>query len=331
MARHWNWDFEDDDPAERQAPRKPAPPQRAPRPPAPPAPPPGGRPPSREAQIRRRRIVAVVVALAVIIGLVAVLASASHKSQSASERRLAKAAKIERKPLTAPEHDQNAAVASVLAYTPFVREGSGSGHDVALTFDDGPGPYTPGVLSVLERFHVHATFFVVGRMLEYFSSSTVRAIEDGDAIGNHTEDHPALAQLSLRDQREQLAEATARVELVGGHPPVLFRPPYGSFNQTTLRELKARHLLMVLWSTDTDDFRQPGVEAIVSTALEGAKPGAIILMHDGGGNREQTIAALPEVIRGIQAKGLRLVTVPELLMDEPPPAGQSLPTNLSGG
>jgi peptidoglycan/xylan/chitin deacetylase (PgdA/CDA1 family) len=269
------------------------------------------------------------VALVVLIALVALLAGPHGKSRA--EKRLAGAVHAQHKPLTRPESDQNAAVARVLAYTPFVREGNRRGHDVALTFDDGPGPYTPGVLSVLERFHVHATFFVVGKMLEYFSSSAVREIEDGDVIGNHTEEHPALAQLSAHDQREQLSEQSARVELVGGRRPVLFRPPYGSFNQTTLRELKAEHLLMVVWSTDTDDFRQPGVETIVANALQGAHPGAIILMHDAGGGREQTIAALPQIIRGIQAKGLRLVTLPELLMDEPPPPGQPLPPNLSGG
>jgi peptidoglycan/xylan/chitin deacetylase (PgdA/CDA1 family) len=281
------------------------------------------------AQIRRRRVGAVVLALAVLIALVALLAGSHGKSQA--ERRLSGAAHAQRKPLTGPENNQNATVASVLAYTPFVREGSGRGHDVALTFDDGPGPYTPGVLSVLERSHVHATFFVVGKMLEYFSSSTVRAIEDGDVIGNHTEEHPAMATLSAHDQLEQLNEASARIELVGARRPVLFRPPYGSFNEVTLRELKAQHMLMVIWSADTEDFRQPGVEAIVQSALEGAHPGAIILMHDGGGNREQTIAALPQIIRGIEQKGLRLVTVPELLVDEPPPAGQPLPSNLAGG
>jgi peptidoglycan-N-acetylglucosamine deacetylase len=330
MARHWNWDFEDE-PGERAVPRRP----RRPPPPSAPAPPPrqapaaGGAPPARLAQIRRRRVAAVIVALAVLIALVAVLAGSSGKS--AAQRRLATAAHAQKRPLTEPENDQNKAVASVLAYTPFVREGSGKGHDVALTFDDGPGPYTPGVLGVLERYHVHATFFVIGKMLEYFSSSTVRAIEDGDVIGNHTEDHPYMAQLSAHDQQEQIAEQSARVEFVGGRRPVLFRPPYGSFNQTTFGLLKSNQLLMVLWSTDTDDFRQPGVETIVHNALEGARPGAIILMHDAGGTRDQTIAALPEIIKGIRAKGLRLVTVPELLMDEPPPAGQPLPSNLSGG
>jgi peptidoglycan/xylan/chitin deacetylase (PgdA/CDA1 family) len=229
-----------------------------------------------------------------------------------------------------PENDQNGAVSSVLAYTPFVRAGGGRAREVALTFDDGPGPYTPQVLSVLERFHVHATFFAIGRMERYFSTSTVREIEDGDVIGDHTENHPALARLSAHDQREELFEQIARIELLGGKRPVLFRPPYGSFNATTMRQLKALHLLMVLWSVDTGDYLQPGVSAIVERAMAGAHPGAIILMHDAGGVRTQTIAALPGIIRGLRSRGYRLVTVPQLLIDDPPPAGQALPPSLNG-
>jgi peptidoglycan/xylan/chitin deacetylase (PgdA/CDA1 family) len=97
-----------------------------------------------------------------------------------------------------------------------------------------------------------------------------------------------------------------------------------------MRELRALHLLMVLWSADTGDFAQPGVPVIVERALAGVHPGAIILMHDAGGVRTQTIAALPAIIRGIRARGYRLVTVPQLLLDDPPPAGQTLPPNLSG-
>jgi peptidoglycan/xylan/chitin deacetylase (PgdA/CDA1 family) len=97
-----------------------------------------------------------------------------------------------------------------------------------------------------------------------------------------------------------------------------------------MRELHALHLLMVLWSADTQDYLQPGVATIVQRALEGAQPGAILLMHDGGGNRSQTIAALPAIITGLRARGYRLVTVPELLVHDPPPAGQPLPPNLSG-
>jgi peptidoglycan-N-acetylglucosamine deacetylase len=218
----------------------------------------------------------------------------------------------------------------VLGYTPFVRAGGDHGRDVALTFDDGPGPYTPGVLSVLELEHAAATFFLVGQEIPDFRVSAEREIRDGFVLGNHTENHPMLARMSAHDQHEQLFEQTARIELLGGHRPRLFRPPYGSFNATTFKLLHQMHLLMVLWSVDTDDYERPGVEVIVQRALEGAKPGAIILMHDAGGDRSQTIAALPEVIRRIRARGLHLVTVPQLLADDPPPAGLPLPQTLSG-
>ncbi len=139
-----------------------------------------------------------------------------------------------------------------------------------------------------------------------------------------------MAPLSSRDQHEELFDQIARIELLGGPRPRLFRPPYGSFNATTMRELHKLHLLMVLWSVDTSDYLQPGVPAIVHNALAGAHPGAIILMHDAGGDRSQTIAALPTIIRTLRARGFHLVTVPQLLADDPPPPGQPLPPNLSG-
>ncbi len=282
--------------------------------------------------MRRRRGAAVLV----LGGLLAVLAlalSISHNRRSASAAATAArtgAHLSPTRPPSDPPHDENAAVSAVLAYTPFVKEGGARGRDIALTFDDGPGPYTPEVLSVLERFHVHATFFAIGKMLRYFSASTVREIKDGDVIGDHTETHPEMATLSAHDQHEELFEQIARIELLGGRRPVLFRPPYGSFNATTMRELRSLHLLMVLWSVDTSDYLQPGVSVIVQRALAGAHPGAIILLHDAGGDRTQTIAALPTIIRDLRARGFHLVTVPQLLEDDPPPAGQPLPPNLSG-
>jgi peptidoglycan/xylan/chitin deacetylase (PgdA/CDA1 family) len=202
--------------------------------------------------------------------------------------------------------------------------------DIALTFDDGPGPYTPQVLSVLEAAHVHATFFSIGRMERYFAASTEQELRDGDVVGNHTENHPLLARLSAREQHEELFEATVRLELAGAPRPQLFRPPYGSFNAITMRELQAMKMLMVLWSVDTADYEQPGTSVIVQHALAGAEPGGIILMHDGGGDRAQTIEALPIIIRELRRQGYHLVTVPQLLIDDPPPRGLPLPTSLTG-
>jgi peptidoglycan-N-acetylglucosamine deacetylase len=269
-----------------------------------------------------------------LVGVLALIVAASSGSNHARKRPEPSTrpdARVARAQLhRTPEQSPTAAVKSVLAYTSFVKEGGDRGHDIALTFDDGPGPYTPGVLDVLERFHVHATFFEIGEMLRYFSASTLREINDGDVVGDHTETHPEMATLSARDQREELFEQIARVELLGGPRPGLFRPPYGSFNATTMRELHALHLLMVLWSVDTEDYQQPGVSVIVQRALAGAHPGAIILMHDAGGTRTQTIAALPIIIRDLRAGGFHLVTVPELLRDDPPPPGQPLPSSLRG-
>ena len=257
--------------------------------------------------------------------------SSSHAPRAASGTRAHAGARPTRpRAARGPEESPSAAVKAVLAYTPFVKEGGDRGRDIALTFDDGPGPYTPAVLSVLERFGVHATFFEIGEMLRYFSASTLRELRDGDAIGDHTETHPEMARLSAHAQREELFEQIARIELLGGPRPLLFRPPYGSYDATTIRELHKLHLLMVLWSVDTEDYLQPGVSAIVQRALAGAHPGAIMLMHDAGGTRTQTIAALPIIISRLRAQGYRLVTVPQLLHDDPPPPGQTLPSSLRG-
>jgi peptidoglycan/xylan/chitin deacetylase (PgdA/CDA1 family) len=321
MSRRWNWDFEDEPRATRvRLPRPPAlplidPPQLA-----------------RRARFRRRRVGAAITLALVVALIVALLAGSDHHAASRSTGEQARAPRARAlAPHPGETHaDESQTVASVLAYTPFVREGTASVRDIALTFDDGPGPYTPGVLSVLEQSHVRATFFAIGKMERYFSPSTVREINDGDVIGDHTESHPFLAHLSAHEQHEELFEQIARIELLGGSRPTLFRPPYGSFNATTLRELQALHLLMVLWSVDTGDYAQPGVAAIVQRVLAGARAGAIMLMHDGGGDRSQTIAALPVIIRELRARGYHLVTVPQLLAADPPLHGQPLPPNLSG-
>jgi peptidoglycan-N-acetylglucosamine deacetylase len=285
---------------------------------------------------RRRRFGATVAVLSLVALAIAALDSGDSSRHATNidtppGKRSAtpQLSTAERQALT--HRKEEAAIDSVLAYTPAVVQGGTRGNEVALTFDDGPGPYTTRLVETLDRLHVQATFFAVGVEERYFSPGTLLELRSGDVVGDHTETHPLLATLSPHDQHEQLLSQIYQIQLLGGPTPRLFRPPYGSFNPTTYRELHHLHLLMILWSTDTGDYARPGVQAIVQRALAGAHPGAIILMHDAGGNRSQTIAALPTIVHGLSARGLRPVTVPRLLLDDPPPPGQPIPTNLSGG
>ncbi len=282
---------------------------------------------------RRRRTVAAIVLVAFVALAVAALSSHGGGSDAAtkaavSHHAVAKQTAAETRALTGQAEER--AVDHVLSYTPAIRTGGAKGNEVALTFDDGPGPYTPQLVAVLNKYGVHATFFAIGKQEQYFSPGTQLELRSGDVVGDHTETHPMMASLSAHDQYEELFEQMARIELLGGPRPHLFRPPYGSFNATTYQLLHKLGLLMVLWSTDTEDYTLPGVEAIVENALAGAHPGAIILMHDGGGDRSETIAALPAIIAGLRKRGLHPVTVPQLMLDDPPPPGEPLPTSLAG-
>ncbi len=234
--------------------------------------------------------------------------------------------------LTAREaRGESAAINRTLAYTPYVRVAGRQHREIALTFDDGPGPYTPQVLSILERHDVPATFFEVGVLERYFYASTAAIVAAGDAIGDHTELHLAMSRLSPAAQRAQLLEEAAAIERRGARFPRLFRPPYGLWNAATLALLRRYHMLMVLWTVDTSDYRRPGVRAIVGSALSGARPGAIILLHDAGGNRAETVAALPQIIAGLRRRHFRLVTVPRLLLDNPPPRAQKIAAVIGSG
>src|ERR1700682_118985 len=187
MSPRWNWDFEDEPRAARL---------RAPSPP--PAPHVEALQSARRTRFRRRRGAAAVAVALVVALIVVALSGSPHRSPSSSWA--ARAQALRAGALTPrgrdTQADENHTVASVLAYTPFVKEGTAHIRDIALTFDDGPGPYTPGGLSVLEQAHVRATFFAIGKMERYFSESTVREIRDGDVVGDHTENHPFLARMS---------------------------------------------------------------------------------------------------------------------------------------
>jgi peptidoglycan/xylan/chitin deacetylase (PgdA/CDA1 family) len=299
---------------------------------------PGRGPLSPRHRYLRRRLTALAAVVLVIIWIVSLTSSSGSSKPTrpvvaATGPTAGAGTRTSPAKAAAAEHAREAdAVQSALAYTAYVTSGSAAKREIALTFDDGPGPYTPQIVGILKRHHVPATFFIVGRSVKDFGTYLPSELAAGFVLGDHTEDHEEMAALSRKDQTAQLVDQAHDIEHYGAPFPDLFRPPYGSFNTTTLAITKKLKMLTILWTIDTNDFAQPGVKKIISNVLENARPGAIVLMHDAGGTRTQTIEALPTIIKALEKRGYTLVTVPRLLADDPPiTADQVPPTGLSGG
>jgi peptidoglycan/xylan/chitin deacetylase (PgdA/CDA1 family) len=224
---------------------------------------------------------------------------------------------------------ENAAIDRALQLTPFVRMAGRQHPLVALTFDDGPGPFTDRLIDELQRLHVSATFFAVGYQLPDFAPQLQREVDLGLTVGDHTTDHANLAHLSARDQRSQIVDDAIEIRSYGAPYPRLFRPPYGSYNQTTHALLGRQRMLSVLWSVDSEDYTLPGTDAIVQNVVGAVQPGSIVLMHDGGGDRTQTLAAVPRIVAELRREGYRFASVPRLLLENPPPRDQELPSGFN--
>ncbi len=212
--------------------------------------------------------------------------------------------------------------------TPYVvqRTGAADRHAIALTFDDGPdADFTPPILSVLERMHTPATFFVIGENALPHPDILRRMIRDGDEIGNHSYTHPNLAETSPLGTRLELNATQRLIEAYTGRSTRLFRAPYfGDAEPTTADELgpavlaQQRGYTIVGLHVDPGDWRTPGVNAIVASTMaqvRGAtdeRSSNIILLHDGGGLRGQTVAALPLIITQLKAAGYHFVTASQL-------------------
>jgi len=191
---------------------------------------------------------------------------------------------------------------------------SGGPHEreVALSFDDGPAADTPAFVGMLERARARATFFMIGEQVNSsYRSVLLRELRDGDVLGDHTYTHPDLTRSG--EVREQLQRTLGVIRAVSGYTPCVFRPPYGAVNSSVVQTARSLGLATVLWNVDPIDYAQPGTGAIVQRVLAQVQRGSIILSHDGGGPRWQTLAAYPEIIRALRARGYRFVTIPELL------------------
>jgi peptidoglycan/xylan/chitin deacetylase (PgdA/CDA1 family) len=181
---------------------------------------------------------------------------------------------------------------------------------VALTFDDGPWPgSTEKILSILERYNVKATFFMLGKQASSKPALAKKVVAAGMALGNHTINHPNLTKLSASAIAKQVQGAESQILAASGARPKYFRPPGGAMNSAVAAELARDDLKLVEWGIDTEDWKKPGVSSIVARCVGGVRPGVVILMHDGGGDRSQTAAALPMVIEQLRAKGYVFVTL----------------------
>lgn len=180
--------------------------------------------------------------------------------------------------------------------------------EVALTFDDGPSRvFTPQVLAVLAARGATATFFMVGRSAQADPNEVRAVVAAGNAVGGHTWDHTRLPSLSEQAFAAQVDRTDQLLVTLTGRPLRCVRPPYGRYDRVVVERLATRGLATVLWDADPRDWSRPGVDAIVARVAAGLHPGAIIELHDGGGDRSQTVAALPAILDLIAARGYRTV------------------------
>ena len=174
---------------------------------------------------------------------------------------------------------------------------------VALTFDDGPTPYSLQVLAILKEKQVPATFFEVGKQVKQNPEITRKLSEAGMSVQSHSWRHADLKTLSTSGLAADLADTSAAITNVTGKPVTCVRPPYGSTNKRVKNAIKASGATQLLWNVDSEDWKDKGSNVTFSHTLATLQPESVILMHDGVDHREQTVAVLPKLIDALKAKG----------------------------
>ncbi|VXD22774.1 conserved hypothetical protein [Planktothrix serta PCC 8927] len=183
---------------------------------------------------------------------------------------------------------------------------------IALTFDDGPWLETLKILAVLRQFDVKATFFILGRNLVLYPEIIQQVVQENHAVGNHSWTH-SYPKMEPQKAKAEIENTSAKLQLMTGLKTRLFRPPGGILDNGVAEYARSKNYAVIMWSIDTKDYQQASAEILANRVLNQARPGDIVLMHDGGGNRFQTIEALKIMIPELQKQGYRFVTIPELL------------------
>lgn len=188
---------------------------------------------------------------------------------------------------------------------------SGTGKVAHLTFDDGPGPYTDRVLDILAAKGVRATFCQIGEQVGAYPAAENRIVAHGHQLCNHSWDHPlGFGLLSVKDVTSEIARTEQAIGAASGVMPGYFRAPGGRFGQSVKVAATTIGTHLLGWGADTEDWKRPGVDAILANAQKNLSPGVIILMHDGGGDRSETLAALPLLIDRLRNQGYTITPLP---------------------
>ncbi|TMC21423.1 MAG: polysaccharide deacetylase family protein [Chloroflexi bacterium] len=217
---------------------------------------------------------------------------------------------------TLPSPTPSLPLPSVLGFPLF--SGNPDLPEIALTFDDGPNPVsTPQILILLQRSGISATFYVIGAQAQAYPALVKQELQLGHMVGNHTWTHPPLTSLSSNAVYNELQSTSQAIQAATGSSPIVFRPPYGQYNSSVQGVAARLGLSTVLWSIDSKDWSKPGTSAIIESILSTTHNGSIILLHDGGGDRSQTVAALPTILTTLTQRGFQFVTVARLMHDLP--------------
>jgi len=185
------------------------------------------------------------------------------------------------------------------------------GKVIYLTFDDGPwAGHTRRVLELLDEYDAKATFFQVGGEAAARPELTRAVVAPGHALGSHTWNHKDLRKLSRRAVSHQITRTSAVLGRISGRPITCLRPPYGAKNARVMSVIRSKKLAMKLWDIDPRDWKKPGASVIARRVISKAHPGAVVLMHDGGGNRSQSVKALKRILQALTTKGYRFEMLP---------------------
>ena len=197
---------------------------------------------------------------------------------------------------------------------------------VALTFDDGPSTYTEQYLKILAQYNAKATFFNLGSQIREYPKLSKAIVDAGCQVASHTDKHQELPALDASSLQQEFTNTFKSIKDADGVDTTIFRPPYGEFKESTWLKSGGLVSASIIWNLDSEDWRRPGVDAIVSNCTTGVTSGSIILMHDGGGNRDQDVEALPKILQTLTDQGYTFVTMNELMASD-----SSIPSDIASG